>query len=131
MTAAPTVPDDFTHLLEGPYFAHLGTIRPDGSPQVNTMWFGWDGELVRFTNTTTRQKYRNVQADPRVALSIIDPAQPYRMLEVRGVVERIDPDPTGAFYVELARRYGEDSPAPADAPDRVILVVRPTAFSTH
>lgn len=131
MSDAPEIPDGYAHLLEGAYYAHLGTIRPDGSPQVNTMWFGWDGELVRFTNLTTRQKYRNVQADPRVSFSIIDPATPYRMLEVRGVVERIEPDPTGAFYAELSQRYGGDGQAPPDAPDRVILVVRPTAYAKH
>jgi hypothetical protein len=64
-----------------------------------------------------------------VAISIVDAENPYRYLEVRGVVERIEPDPTGAFYVELAKRY--DAPfgtnAPKDAPDRVVVVVRPTA----
>lgn len=127
-----SIPADFVDLLENAHFAHLGLIRPDGSPQVNTMWFGWDGEVIRFTTTTTRQKYRNIQADPRVSMSIIDPARPYRMLEVRGVVERIDPDPTGAYYVELSKRYGnEDPPPPRDAENRVILVVRPTGSSTH
>lgn len=132
MTDQVTIPADYAHLLERPNFAHLGTIRPDGSPQVNTMWFGWDGEFIRFTNLTTRQKYRNIEADPRVSMSIIDHAKPYRMLEVRGVVERIEPDPTGAFYVELARRYGNaDATPPPDAANRVILIVRPTGFSTH
>jgi hypothetical protein len=64
-----------------------------------------------------------------VAISIIDPENSYRYLEVRGVVERIDPDPTGAFFVELAERY--DAPfgagVPKDAADRVVFVVRPTA----
>lgn len=125
-----SIPDGYAHLLEGPHYVHLGTIRPDGSPQVNPMWFSWDGEFVRFTNTVTRQKYRNVQADPRVSFSIIDPEQPLHYLEVRGTVERIDPDPTGAFYVELARRYGLPDPtAPRDAANRVIIVVRPEATS--
>lgn len=62
--------------------------------------------MLRFTHTTTRQKYRNIEADPRVSISIIDPDKPMRYLEVRGVVERIDPDSEGAFHVELAKRYG-------------------------
>lgn len=86
--------------------------------------------LLRFTTSTTRQKYKNVTGDPRVAISINDPDQPYRYLEVRGVVERIDPDPTGAGFGALADRYGlpMDGP-PGDVEHRVVLVVTPTATS--
>ena len=105
-------------------------VRPDGTPQVNVMWFDWDGELLRFTHTTKRQKYRNVTGHPEVAMSIADPDNPYKFLEVRGIVEEIVPDPTGEFYLKLNDRYdGPLTEPPADAPDRVILVVRPTAFS--
>ena len=93
------------------------------------MWFAWDGEVLRFTHTTKRQKYRNIAANPNVAMSISDPENPYRYLEVRGVVEEIVPDPTGAFYLELNDRYDGPLTAAADKADRVILVVRPTAFS--
>ena len=68
--------------------------------------------------------------DPRVALSIADPDNPYRYLEVRGEVERIEPDPAGEFYMHLNGRYdGPLTGPPPDAPDRVVFVVRPTAFS--
>ncbi|MBB2948364.1 PPOX class probable F420-dependent enzyme [Actinoplanes lutulentus] len=123
------IPEDQLDLLERPLIADLATVREDGTPQVNPMWFAWDGEFIRFTHTNFRRKFRNISANPAVAISIIDAENPYRYIEVRGVVERIDPDPTGAFYVELAKRY--DAPfgteAPKDAPDRVIFVVRPTA----
>ena len=94
------------------------------------MWFGWDGELIRFTNTTTRQKFRNVETNPHVSISLVDPEQPYRYLEVRGKVVRIEPDPEGTFFLELANRYhsGMTEPPP-DAPNRVILVVEPTGTS--
>ncbi|WP_127506337.1 PPOX class F420-dependent oxidoreductase [Actinoplanes solisilvae] len=128
-----TVPGEFLDLLERPLIAHLATVRDDGAPQVNPMWFSWDGEYIRFTHTNFRRKYRNVTANPVVSLSIVDPANPYRYLEVRGVVERIDADPAGAFFVELAERY--DAPfgatPPPDAAARVIFVVRPTATSAH
>ncbi|WP_030672620.1 PPOX class F420-dependent oxidoreductase [Streptomyces cellulosae] len=124
------VPKGYEDLLERPLFAHLATIRPDGRPQVNPMWFAWDGEFIRFTNTTTRYKYRNVQANPEVSVSINDPDQPYRYVELRGTVERIDPDPTGAFFSELAERYGlELDGPPADAPDRIVYVIRPHSSS--
>jgi PPOX class probable F420-dependent enzyme len=124
------VPDGYEHLLDLPLYGHLATVRPDGTPQVNPMWFAWDGELLRFTHTTKRQKYRNISAQPAVAMSISDPDNPYRYLEVRGVVEEIVPDPTGAFYLHLNDRYsGPLTEPPADAQDRVIVVVRPTGFS--
>jgi PPOX class probable F420-dependent enzyme len=132
-TATEIIPDEFRDLLERPVIADLATVREDGTPQVNPMWFAWDGEFIRFTHTNSRRKYRNVKANPAVAISIVDPENSYRYLEVRGVVERIDPDPTGAFFVELAERY--DAPfgahPPKDAADRVVVVVRPTRTSTH
>ena len=67
------VPDSHADLLERPVFAHLATVRPDGSLQSNVMWFAWDGERIRMTHTKERQKFRNLQRDPRVALSIADP----------------------------------------------------------
>jgi len=124
------IPDTHRDLLERPLYAHLATIRPDGTPQVNPMWFAWDGEYLRFTNTTLRQKYKNVTAHPEVAVSINDPDQPYRYLEVRGVVERIDDDSSGALFADLAERYGLkiDGP-PGDVEHRVVYLVRPVSTS--
>ena len=63
-------------------------------------------------------------------MSVIDPANSYRYLEVRGFVEEIVPDPTADFYLHLNKRYsGPLTEPPPDAPDRVIIVVRPTGFS--
>jgi PPOX class probable F420-dependent enzyme len=124
------IPDGYETLLERPLYGHLATVRPDGLPQVNPMWFDWDGERLRFTHTTKRQKYRNLAANPNVTMSISDPDNPYRYLEVRGVLEEVVPDPTGAFYLHLNDRYsGPVTEPPPDKADRVILVVRPTGFS--
>ncbi|MCV7177711.1 PPOX class F420-dependent oxidoreductase [Mycolicibacterium sphagni] len=124
------IPAGYEDLLTRPLYGHLATTRPDGDPQVNPMWFDWDGELLRFTHTTKRQKYRNIAANPHIAMSVVDPDVPYKYLEVRGVVEEIVPDPTGAFYLHLNDRYGGPlTEPPTDAADRVIVVVRPTSFS--
>nr|WP_090346029.1 PPOX class F420-dependent oxidoreductase [Mycolicibacterium malmesburyense]CRL78619.1 pyridoxamine 5'-phosphate oxidase-like FMN-binding protein [Mycolicibacterium malmesburyense] len=124
------IPAGYESLLERPLYGHLATVRPDGTPQVNPMWFAWDGEVLRFTHTTKRQKFRNIEGQPAVAMSVSDPENPYRYLEVRGVVEAIEPDPTGAFYLQLNDRYsGPLTEAPVDKADRVILTVRPTGFS--
>jgi nitroimidazol reductase NimA-like FMN-containing flavoprotein (pyridoxamine 5'-phosphate oxidase superfamily) len=63
-------------LLERPLYAHLATVRPDGTPQVNPTWFRFDGEYLWLTTTTRRQKTRNWQVQPAVALSITDPGRP-------------------------------------------------------
>jgi PPOX class probable F420-dependent enzyme len=124
------IPEGYEALLIQPNIAHLATVRPDGRPAVSPMWFSWDGELLRFTHTTRRVKFRNIEANPYVAVSVLDPAQPYRYLQVRGQVESMTPDPAGAFFVELAERYGMENPTPpADSPDRVVIAVRPFAYS--
>ena len=122
------IPTELLDLLERPLYAHLATTRPDGTVQVSPMWFGWDGELLRFSTTTKRQKYRNVKSHPHVAASISDPENPYRFLEVRGVVEEIEPDPDSEVFMQINKRYGSPffEGAPDNAPDRVTIVVRPT-----
>lgn len=90
------VPASHADLLDRPTFAHLATVRPDGSPQSSVMWFAWDGSRIRLTHTSTRQKFANLSREPRVALSIADPADQYRFLEVRGTVESIEVDPEGS-----------------------------------
>lgn len=124
-------PESHLDLLERPLFAHLATTRPDGSPQSNVMWFVWDGERIRMTHTKTRQKFRNLQRDPRLALSIADPEDPYRFLEVRGVVDGItDDDEQASFYKSLQQRYGQSYPI-RDAAVRVVLAIRPEAYVPH
>lgn len=100
---APVIPESLADLLERPLYAHLATVRPDGAPQVNPTWFRFDGEYLWLTTTTRRQKYRNWQGQPAVALSITDPGRPSRYLEVRGRVERIIPDPDGRHPPQSAQ----------------------------
>jgi PPOX class probable F420-dependent enzyme len=121
-------PQSHADLLERPTFAHLATIRPDGSPQSSVMWYVWDGDRIRMTHTKSRQKFRNLADEPRVALSITDPDDQYRFLEIRGRVENIEDDtPEAAFYQSLQRRYGESYPI-KDAAERVVLTIRPEKF---
>ena len=126
-TVQSVIPASHVDLLESTALAHVATIGPDGEPQVNPVWFGWDGTHVLFSQTTTRQKVRNLQRDPRIALSIVDPANPYRYLEIRGVVERVDPDPDIAFINSMAKKYlGQDRyPWHRPEDERVVVVVRP------
>lgn len=118
------IPAGYRRLLELPLYGHLGTIRPDDTVQVTPMWFEFDGEHLRFTHTDKRQKYRNLQHNPSMALSIIDPDDPFHYLEVAGRLVEVERDPEGAFYVRLQNRYGNPSSTPPrDKADRVVLVM--------
>jgi len=119
------IPANYAHLLDQPLYGHLGTIRPDGAVQVNPMWFDWVDGTLRFTHTTKRQKFRNLQANPAMSFSIVDPDNPFRYLELRGRLAEVIPDPEGEFYVHLGKRYGNaEQTAPRDKADRVILVMK-------
>ena len=126
-TAQTAIPVGYEDLLESTALAHVATIGPNGEPQVNPVWFGTQDGYILFSQTTNRQKYRNLQRDARIALSIVDPGNPYRYLEIRGVVERIDPDPDNAFINSMAKKYlGEDVyPWHNPGDERVVVVVRP------
>jgi PPOX class probable F420-dependent enzyme len=129
--ASERLPDSHADLLDRPLFAHLATVRPDGAPQSSVMWFAWDGERLRMTHTKTRQKFRNFAHEPRVALSITDPDDPYRYVEVRGVVESIaDDDDVASFYQSLQERYSRPLGI-KDAHVRVIVTIRPESFVAH
>lgn len=121
----------YIDLLDSTALAHVATVGPNGEPQVNPVWFGWDGEHLRFSQTTTRQKYRNVQRDPRIALSIVDPANPYRYLEIRGRVVAVEPDPDLDFINSMAKKYlGQDRyPWHRPGDERVVIVVAPERTS--
>jgi PPOX class probable F420-dependent enzyme len=126
--AATELPPTYRDLLERPLFAHLATVRPDGSPQSSVMWFDWDGSRLRLTHTKTRQKFANLAAEPRVALSVADPDDPYRFLEIRGRVESIeDDDEQASFYRHLQARYGRDGEV-SERTVRVVVTIRPEAF---
>ena len=122
------LPESHADLLERPLFAHLATIRPDGSPQSSVMWFAWVGRRARFSHTSSRQKYRNLLAEGRVSFHVQDPDNAYRTLEVRGRVESMDPDPEASFYRSLQRRYGSEGVPVLDAEIRVVIVVEPTNY---
>jgi PPOX class probable F420-dependent enzyme len=123
------IPADYLRLLDLAVYGSLGTIRPDDTVQVNPMWFEFDGEHLRFTHTTGRQKFRNLQHNPSMSYSVLDPENPFRYLEVRGKLVEVVPDPTGAFYTHLSERYDAGSVVPDDKADRVILVMSVEAFT--
>ena len=101
------IPDSHADLLDWDTkaFAHVATMGPEGEPQSSPVWFDWDGTHIKFSLTTGRQKYRNLQGDKRIAMSIIDPSDAYRYLEVRGELEEVEPDPEIDFISRMAKKY--------------------------
>jgi PPOX class probable F420-dependent enzyme len=85
------IPDSHLALLkdETRAFAHLATIMPDGSPQVTPVWFNTKGDLIQINSASGRVKDRNMRARPRIALTITDPANPYRYVQIRGSIVEI------------------------------------------
>ncbi|MBI4943639.1 MAG: PPOX class F420-dependent oxidoreductase [Actinobacteria bacterium] len=99
------LPDDLLALLRGASPCNLATTMPDGSPQLTQVWVDTDGTHVVVNTVEGFQKVRNMQRDPRVALTVADPANPSRYFAVRGRVVSVSPD-GGAEHIEaLARRY--------------------------
>lgn len=121
--STPQIPADKRHLLEDANFGSLGTIRPDNTVQVSPMWFELVEDTLRFTHTSTRQKFRNLQHNPSMSFAVFDPENPVGYIEVRGRLQEVIPDPTGGFYDHLHKRYGGNGMIPPDAADRVILVM--------
>ena len=121
------IPEKYADILQTKSVAHIATIGPHGEPQSSPVWFGWDGEHVLFSLTKTRQKYHNLQRNPRIALSITDPKEILRYLEIRGRVVRVDEDPNLDFINSMAKKYlGLDKyPWHQPGEERVVIVVQP------
>jgi len=121
------IPEGFHDLLGSTIVADVATIGPRGEPQNNPVWFGWDGGYVKFSQTKRRQKLRNLGRDPRVALSILDPENHLRYLEIRGVVDRVEEDPDLDFTNAVSERYLGVYPYQNHRPgdERVVVFVRP------
>jgi len=115
-------------LLKEPQIANVATVMPDGSPQVTPVWIDTDGENVLFNTAKHRVKHRNLVANPRVAISVVDKADPYRTLVLRGeVVEFLD-EGADEHIDRLANKYlGVDTyPGHSETEQRVIVKVRPS-----
>jgi PPOX class probable F420-dependent enzyme len=99
------VPDSHRDLLARPVHGILSTMLPDGQPQSSLVWVDYDGVHIRINTALERRKCRNMQANPRVTLLVVDPNQTDRWIEVRGRVAAITTDGAIAHADGLAQRY--------------------------
>lgn len=127
-----TIPDQYLDLMrQKKAFAHLATVMPDGSPQVTPVWFDYQDGAVRVNTAKGRVKARNMPESARVALSILDPDNPYRYVQVRGRVKRVTEEGASAHIDALAKKYlGQDKyPWARPGEVRLTIEIEPTSCS--
>ncbi len=129
---AKTIPAKFRDLLDRKAFADLATLMPDGSPQVTPVWLDYDGAHIRINSAKGRLKDQNMRRDARVAVSIIDPENPYRHLAVRGRVTKITEEGADNHIDALAKKYLGLDEYPNRKPGevRVIYLIEPEHIGT-
>jgi len=130
MTDIPAAYQDL--LKEKQALAHLATIMPDGSPQVTPVWFDYTNGRIRVNTAKGRVKARNMMEGSRVAVSIVDPDNAYRYLQVRGTVAKVTEVGAKEHIDSLAKKYlGKDVYPWHNAKDvRVIYEIEPLSVQT-
>jgi PPOX class probable F420-dependent enzyme len=123
--------DDARRLLDAPNFAHLSTIQPSGGPKVDPVWVGREGDRILVATDAKSLKVRNVEADPRVALSIVAYDDPYDQLLVRGVVVELRPDDDLVVLDALSDKYLGTPFARRRWSKRLALVIEPRVVRAY
>jgi PPOX class probable F420-dependent enzyme len=129
---AEGIPEKYRDLFDKKAFANLATMMPDGTPQVTPVWVDYDGTHVIVNSARGRQKDKNLRRNPKVSLSIQDPDNPYRYLEVRGRVAEITEDGADAHIDKMAKKYMGVDRYPGHQPGevRVIYKIEPQRTSS-
>ncbi|MGW2207841.1 PPOX class F420-dependent oxidoreductase [Streptomyces sp. NPDC001781] len=121
--------DRLKSLLDTPVFIVVGTVQPDGSPQMSPVWVKRDGDDVLISTTVDRRKEKNLRRDPRVTVVVVDPENPYEYAEIRGTAE-MTTEGGQALIDELSlkysgKKYAEFNPASVDDAERVVVRITP------
>lgn len=116
------IPQDVRELLAGPNYVHLATLRADGSPRSHVVWVGLEDETVLVCTSDTTWKAKDIRHDPRVALSVVDGANPYRMAALQGRVVEERPDEGCRYMDPISIKY-TGKPFPSRGADRICFVI--------
>jgi PPOX class probable F420-dependent enzyme len=121
------LPQNVRDILDKKAFAHLATLGADGAPQITPVWVDHDGQHIRFNTARGRVKTRNLERNPRVAVAVQDPDNPYRYVQVRGRVTEVTEHGADAHIDALAKKYlGKDTyPNRRAGEVRVIVKIAP------
>jgi PPOX class probable F420-dependent enzyme len=127
------IPEAFNDLLtKKKAFANLATVNADGTPQVTPVWFDWDGSRLRINTAKGRVKDKNLRRTPALALTIMDPDNPYRYIQVKGRVANVTESGADAHIDALSKKYtGQDRYAKRTPGEvRVIFTITPDRVQT-
>ena len=124
--STPVIPEKLLDLFTKKAFAHLATLMPSGEPQVTPVWIDYGGKLVVINTAAGRQKDKNLQRDGRVSISIADPDNPYRYLEVRGRVSERTTSGADAHIDKMAKKYLDQDKYPFRQPGEVRVIFKVT-----
>ena len=119
-----TISSGFHKLLQEPAYCQLATLMPDGSPQNTQVWVDTDGEHILINTAQGRQKERNVQRDPRVAVNVVDPTNAWRIAMVRGRVVEVTTDGADELIDQLAKKYLNEETYPFRRPREVRVTLK-------
>jgi PPOX class probable F420-dependent enzyme len=114
--------DDLRRLLDSPNYAHLSTLRADGTPRNSVVWVGREGDNVLVCTSTNSHKARDMTHNAAVAISITAHDDPYQMASMQGRVIEVRDDSDGAYKDALSYKY-TGQPYPTRSGDRVCFVI--------
>ena len=125
------IPEDVLALLREPSLCYVSTIMPNGSPQVTPVWFDYTGGMIRVNTAKGRVKARNLREGAPVAMSILDPDNPYRYIQIRGRVKRCVEEGADRHIDSLAKKYLGKDKYPFAQPGEVRIMYEIEPFAAH
>lgn len=129
---AVAIPENYADLFQKKAFGSLTTLMPDGSPQTQPVWVDFVDGKVLVNTAVGRQKDKNLRRDPRVAIAVIDPDNPYRYMEIRGRVVKHTQEGADKHIDKMAKKYlGQDKYPYAQAGEqRILFEIEPLKIHT-
>jgi PPOX class probable F420-dependent enzyme len=121
------MPAAYLDLLDGPHTAVLATVLPSGTPQASPVWFLRDGNTVLVSTVSERQKHHNVARQPLATLTILDPANQLRYIELRSSVT-VEDDPSMSVRDAVVVKHGYTDGSSFDKPGTTRVTLRLTPF---
>ena len=128
---ASSFPEKYCDIFQKKAFGSFTTLMPDGSPQTTPVWVDYPDDEIWVNSALGRQKDKNVRRDPRVALAVIDPDNPYRYVEVRGRVREITEDGADAHIDRMAQKYLGQDKYPYRQPGEKRVLYKISIEKTH